>query len=648
MADPFDDSMHGADRKQKKRAHQQITYDEDGEEIGGNFLFQDEAEQQPQPPTVASDPIPPSKTTRKVRFNMSDDRKHIYAMKKQDPVREHVLDQEALAQFRAKQAHLRRLKPLDTVTTDPDGYLEVYLLDVDTYTPYDERPKVNEGMPIFRLFGLTIEGYTVALHVDQFAPYFHIKVNEMLAERCRLMGREKGLLEFQNWLEGRASIRDSKRQDSKKYIRRLVPDKKKNLYGYSIEPFDVLRVECIQPGYVPLCRDVLMGKAPRANRSDEEDEDDEEAEQAIQQAYQKSAQKDFDAKYGAFEVFEADILYVLNFLIDKDLRGCGWFRVRNCHLAPMRVNQSRCQIERKCHYAQLESMGGKSDVPPIRIVSVDIECAALEKRFPEPDKDPVICISVNLYRLQDGAKPLGSLAMGVGAVDPLKNKDVIQISFGSREAVMNPKTGKWNKNAEIDMFLAYHEFITDIADPDMISGYNTDNFDDPYLFHRADALGIGPLFRRMGRVTKDVAMHTAKTFSSAAHGTRTDLNLTSCSGRIPWDVMRITKREVKSRSYSLNYQSKEMLGQMKHEISHDRIGPEWLGEKATPLTRSRILAYNVHDEELSYKINVKKLYVYLYAWFGFFLLTLMAMQVSGAGPRLGCSTTDDFGKWTGC
>jgi DNA polymerase elongation subunit (family B) len=128
---------------------------------------------------------------------------------------------------------------------------------------------------------------------------------------------------------------------------------------------------------------------------------------------------------------------------------------------------------------------------------------------------------------------------------------------------------------------------------------------------RADALGIGAAMRRLGRMRDELSSLSMSTFSSKAFGTRTDLRM-RCSGRIPWDVMRILRREVKSRSYSLNAQALEWTGKKKHELSHDQIGPSWIGPRATPITRRRVLDYNENDARLSYEINAKKLFIWLY------------------------------------
>jgi DNA polymerase delta subunit 1 len=47
--------------------------------------------------------------------------------------------------------------------------------------------------------------------------------------------------------------------------------------------------------------------------------------------------------------------------------------------------------------------------------------------------------------------------------------------------------------------LAWAEFVRQ-ADPDILTGYNVQNFDVPYLLNRAKALRIDNQFEHLGRV----------------------------------------------------------------------------------------------------------------------------------------------------
>ena len=54
-------------------------------------------------------------------------------------------------------------------------------------------------------------------------------------------------------------------------------------------------------------------------------------------------------------------------------------------------------------------------------------------------------------------------------------------------------------NEEDKMLLEWSEFVQEV-DPDIIIGYNTSNFDFPYLLDRADALKVDKKFYNLGRL----------------------------------------------------------------------------------------------------------------------------------------------------
>lgn len=51
---------------------------------------------------------------------------------------------------------------------------------------------------------------------------------------------------------------------------------------------------------------------------------------------------------------------------------------------------------------------------------------------------------------------------------------------------------------EVEMLSAFRAFVVS-ADPDVLTGYNINNFDLPYLIHRAEALKLNS-FLFLGRI----------------------------------------------------------------------------------------------------------------------------------------------------
>ena len=83
------------------------------------------------------------------------------------------------------------------------------------------------------------------------------------------------------------------------------------------------------------------------------------------------------------------------------------------------------------------------------------------------------------------------------------------------------------------MLTRWAEFVRE-ADPDIITGYNTQNFDVPYLLNRGKALAkskgrTGPGFDRFfqwGRIRGTPARMRDATFQSAQYGKRENVETT--------------------------------------------------------------------------------------------------------------------------
>lgn len=102
---------------------------------------------------------------------------------------------------------------------------------------------------------------------------------------------------------------------------------------------------------------------------------------------------------------------------------------------------------------------------------------------------------------------------------------------------------------EEEMLSNWRNFIIKV-DPDVIIGYNTTNFDIPYLLNRAKALKVNdfPYFGRLKTVKQEIK---ESVFSSKAYGTRETKNV-NIDGRLQLDLLQFIQREYKLRSYTLN------------------------------------------------------------------------------------------------
>lgn len=197
--------------------------------------------------------------------------------------------------------------------------------------------------------------------------------------------------------------------------------------------------------------------------------------------------------------FESNFEYILRVTIDNDWNGCQWFNIRdfksksvvvvdddqyttntNNYIdnllhssAPLYKKQSYQQIELLVHYGDILTLNQeewKQKLAPFRRLSYDIECNG-EDVFPTPDRHPVIQIGFvvnDFQRDNEITERTGIFALKSCAT--IQGSDVY-----------------WFDD-EVSLLEAWRQFVVALS-PEIITGYNINNFDYPYLLDRARALG---------------------------------------------------------------------------------------------------------------------------------------------------------------
>lgn len=205
---------------------------------------------------------------------------------------------------------------------------------------------------------------------------------------------------------------------------------------------------------------------------------------------------------------------------------------------------SNCQIEIDVSVNNLishEPEGEWSKIAPLRILSFDIECAGRKGVFPDPDIDPVIQIASMVTR-QGESKPFVRNVFTLNTCSNIVGSQVL--SFQDEQKMLN----------------AWQEYLEEV-DPDIVIGYNTSNFDIPYLMDRAKKLRATK-FPFLGRLRKVKSEVKETHFSSKAYGTR-DSKETKMDGRLQLDILQVMQRDYKLRSYSLNSVCAHFLGKLR-------------------------------------------------------------------------------------
>lgn len=280
-----------------------------------------------------------------------------------------------------------------------------------------------------------------------------------------------------------------------------------------------------------------------------------------------------------------NLAYILRLMVDCKIVGMSWITLPKgkYKFVPERDRISNCQIEVMVNYRELiahTAEGEWSHSAPLRILAFDIECAGRPGIFPEPEHDSVIQIA-NIVSTAGASKPFIRNVFTLGSCAPIT---------GSR--IFTNKTEK-------DLLINWKRFIVE-TDPDVIIGYNTTNFDIPYLLDRAKALKVDdfPYFGRIVNVKQEIK---ASVFSSKAYGTREtkDVNI---DGRLQLDLLQFIQREYKLRSYTLNAVSAYFLGEQKEDVHHSIISDLQNGDDDT---RRRLAVYCLKDAFLPLRLLEK-------------------------------------------
>jgi DNA polymerase delta subunit 1 len=292
--------------------------------------------------------------------------------------------------------------------------------------------------------------------------------------------------------------------------------------------------------------------------------------------------------------FECNVPFVLRYMIDRKVVGSGWLTLPKGTYKVLTGHEksSHTQLEVVVSYTDVvshASEGKWSRMAPIRILSTDIECQGRKGHFPEAQCDPVIQIG-NVVFVYGQPKPIVQNVFTLKGCLPIVGAQVLC------------------SDEEADMLLKWRAFVQAV-DPDMITGYNVQNFDIPYLLDRATALGKKhpsqhkklEQFRMWGRIRNQPAKMKETTFQSAAFGKRNNVE-TQIDGRVIFDMLPYMQRNHKLSSYTLNSVCAEFLKQQKEDVHHSIISDLQNGSDED---RHRLATYCLKDSQLPYRLMEK-------------------------------------------
>ena len=164
----------------------------------------------------------------------------------------------------------------------------------------------------------------------------------------------------------------------------------------------------------------------------------------------------------------------------------------------------------------------------------------------------------------------------------------------ARWTLFRPAGQVFSFASEADMLRGFYRYIREY-DPDMITGYNSNNFDLSYFIRRVKVLDIrdpemGHLIS-MGRLRGQEDKDIVKTSFSRAMGDRS-YHTIQIPGRDCYDLMNYMMRDVKLQSYSLASVAQHFLKDSKNDVPYSAIPSLFRNN------RHRLNAYCLKDAEL--------------------------------------------------
>ncbi|XP_048473423.1 DNA polymerase delta catalytic subunit [Rhincodon typus] len=431
-------------------------------------------------------------------------------------------------------------------------------------------PGSKQGpVPVTRMFGITMEGNSVCCHVHGFMPYFYVKAPPGFGS--------EHLHDFQRELNTTV-IKDmrSNKDNISQAVLAVDICMKENMYGYggnTKTPF--LKITMALPRLIAPAKRLLeqgfrFGSTPMCN----------------------------------YQSYEANIDFEIRFMVDSDVVGCNWIELpagKYLLREEQTTGNSTATRDnpRKVTLAQIEvdvawtdfishpAEGEWQKIPPLRVLSFDIECAGRKGVFPEADKDPVIQIANMMLRQ--------------GEKDPfIRNV----FTLWPCASIVGSQVLCFEK--ENELLKAWSEFIR-VADPDIITGYNIQNFDLPYLINRAQTLKV-MTFPFLSRIPTIKSVIRDSSFQSRQMGRR-EHKVINIEGRIQFDLLQVLLRDYKLRSYTLNAVSFHFLQEQKEDVQHSIITDLQNGNEQT---RRRLAVYCLKDAYLPLRLLEKLMCVINY------------------------------------
>src|SRR6056297_1800991 len=269
-----------------------------------------------------------------------------------------------------------------------------------------------------------------------------------------------------------------------------------------------------------------------------------------------------------FDHYEADILFPNRFLIDKGINS-------GVEVSERRLDDNSIQVpHNEVVPAEVDS--------ELRVNIFDIEVND-RNGFPEDGEEPIVCLTSYdsfddeyIVWIWEAEKGDGEIPDALPNYEPYRDEIAVDVRAYASEAAM------------LEAFISYLE----TTDPDILTGWNFEDFDAPYFLDRLEEVDTRQ------DVDEDLSIDR---LSRVNEVWRSGWGGPDIKGRVVFDLLYGYKRTqfTELDSYRLDAVGETELGVGKERYSGD-IGDLWEDDP------TRLLEYNLRDVELCVEIDRKQ------------------------------------------
>ena len=404
-----------------------------------------------------------------------------------------------------------------------DSVSKTVNLQIISWYSYDEENNNDEYDSEYKIFmfGNTEKGESVSVKIDDFTPYFFVRIPDDLQDKWK----DYDTIEFKNYVL-------NKLYKQKKGLVKVSLIEKHDINGFTNgKMFKFLKLifkneKTYKKAKYIICPSQLRSKPCIPNIS----------------------LKELD-----FTLYEANIEPFIRFCHIQNIKTAGWVSIEKYY----NEDNSRCQIDISTKWNNVKPLDNNK-ICPFTIGSFDIE--AISQRGKESQKnifpdyalkdDYITQIGITLYKFGTDKKleVMHTLTSpDTGTVDPLEN--IILYTYES----------------EKELVLGFFDFLK-MVDVDYITGYNINTFDWTYLYKRCVLLNIDNQISSLSRINEQSAKYIEEQLNTNAAG-ENKFKYIKIPGVINSDLYTIVKREQKLISYKLDFVAKTHIGEQKDPLS---------------------------------------------------------------------------------